>query len=203
LTEFCKYCGAELARDSIGLRCPTKNCQWEHGVPKPDMRDPRTNPRKGDKLAKVTDHRVRTRTVISVVAGVICYTPKRVLCYCSREDWCKWAKDATVPYDYQKAKEPYRQRKPVMKDYAASIQKLANSPLAKRHVVQSEDPAAPATPGVLYAHEFAYQLLAGENKRIVVVLPTFDMPGMATAHTPQAVPVTVENVECLAITAKP
>jgi hypothetical protein len=31
--DSCKYCGAELARDSVGLRCLTKNCQWEHGVP--------------------------------------------------------------------------------------------------------------------------------------------------------------------------
>jgi len=64
-------------------------------------RDPRINPRKGDRLAKVTVNRARvrmviSRTVISVVAGVICYTPKRVLCHCSREDWCKWAKDCHI-----------------------------------------------------------------------------------------------------------
>ena len=28
----CKYCGARLLTDSVGKRCPTKNCQWEHGV---------------------------------------------------------------------------------------------------------------------------------------------------------------------------
>jgi len=30
--DFCKYCGADLVRDVAGARCPTKNCQWEHGV---------------------------------------------------------------------------------------------------------------------------------------------------------------------------
>jgi hypothetical protein len=29
---YCKYCGAKLRRDSIGHYCPTKNCQWQHGV---------------------------------------------------------------------------------------------------------------------------------------------------------------------------
>ena len=29
----CKYCGAVLVRDAVGLRCPTHNCQWEHGLP--------------------------------------------------------------------------------------------------------------------------------------------------------------------------
>jgi len=196
-------------RDSIGLRCPTKNCQWEHGVPKPDMRDPRINPQAGDRLAKVSDHRVRSRLVISVVAGVICYTPKRVLCHCSREDWQKWAKGTKVPADYQKAIEPYRKQVAAYRkhldrvsraalrrvgrkaaagvmQYAGTMRKLAESPDSK----------------VLYAHEFAYQLLAGPDKRIVIVTPTFDMPGMSTAHAPQAVPSMVEDVECLAIIAK-
>jgi hypothetical protein len=30
----CKYCGATLTRDCVGLRCPTHNCQWEWGIPK-------------------------------------------------------------------------------------------------------------------------------------------------------------------------
>ena len=29
----CKYCGARLRRDTVGQYCPTKNCQWQHGVP--------------------------------------------------------------------------------------------------------------------------------------------------------------------------
>lgn len=28
----CLYCGAVLKRDMVGLKCPTRNCQWEHGV---------------------------------------------------------------------------------------------------------------------------------------------------------------------------
>jgi hypothetical protein len=32
----CKYCGAILVRDAVGLRCPTKNCQWEHGSDEAD-----------------------------------------------------------------------------------------------------------------------------------------------------------------------
>ncbi len=28
----CKYCGAKLRHDDIGQKCPTHNCQWEHGV---------------------------------------------------------------------------------------------------------------------------------------------------------------------------
>lgn len=28
----CKFCGARLVRDWIGHKCPTRNCQWEHGV---------------------------------------------------------------------------------------------------------------------------------------------------------------------------
>jgi hypothetical protein len=29
----CKYCGARLRRDHIGQYCPTRNCQWQHGLP--------------------------------------------------------------------------------------------------------------------------------------------------------------------------
>src|SRR6185295_11022474 len=29
----CKYCGAKLRRDVVGQYCPTKNCQWGHGIP--------------------------------------------------------------------------------------------------------------------------------------------------------------------------
>jgi len=28
----CKYCGAILRRDAVGLYCPTENCQWHHGI---------------------------------------------------------------------------------------------------------------------------------------------------------------------------
>lgn len=28
----CTYCGAKLTRDCVGHRCPSKNCQWEHGA---------------------------------------------------------------------------------------------------------------------------------------------------------------------------
>ena len=28
----CKYCGAKLRSDWIGQFCPTKNCQWQHGI---------------------------------------------------------------------------------------------------------------------------------------------------------------------------
>ncbi len=28
----CKFCGAILKRDDVGLKCPTHNCQWEHGA---------------------------------------------------------------------------------------------------------------------------------------------------------------------------
>jgi len=30
---YCKICGARLRRDSVGLLCPTRNCEWQHGVP--------------------------------------------------------------------------------------------------------------------------------------------------------------------------
>lgn len=29
----CKYDGARLRRDAVGHYCPTRNCQWEFGVP--------------------------------------------------------------------------------------------------------------------------------------------------------------------------
>jgi hypothetical protein len=29
----CKYCGARLRRDVVGQYCPTRNCQWHHGLP--------------------------------------------------------------------------------------------------------------------------------------------------------------------------
>ena len=31
----CKYCGARLVRDDIGMRCPTHNCDWQHGFDEP------------------------------------------------------------------------------------------------------------------------------------------------------------------------
>lgn len=30
---YCKYCGAKLRRDDVGPKCPSRNCQWEHGLP--------------------------------------------------------------------------------------------------------------------------------------------------------------------------
>lgn len=32
----CRYCGARLRRDHIGQYCSTRNCQWQHGLPKDD-----------------------------------------------------------------------------------------------------------------------------------------------------------------------
>ena len=34
---YCKFCGAKLVKDSVGWKCPTKNCQWEHGVDELDQ----------------------------------------------------------------------------------------------------------------------------------------------------------------------
>ena len=31
---YCKYDGAKLKRDTVGHRCPTRNCQWEFGANK-------------------------------------------------------------------------------------------------------------------------------------------------------------------------
>ena len=33
---YCKYCGAKLKRDIVGQFCPTKNCQWQYGLPLAD-----------------------------------------------------------------------------------------------------------------------------------------------------------------------
>lgn len=30
---YCKFCGAKLKKDLIGLYCPTNNCSWRHGLP--------------------------------------------------------------------------------------------------------------------------------------------------------------------------
>lgn len=30
---YCRFCGARLKRDPVGHLCPSRNCQWEHGVP--------------------------------------------------------------------------------------------------------------------------------------------------------------------------
>ena len=32
----CKYCGAVLKMDIVGLKCPTRNCQWEYGIDEKD-----------------------------------------------------------------------------------------------------------------------------------------------------------------------
>lgn len=29
----CRYCGARLRKDLVGQYCPTRNCQWQHGLP--------------------------------------------------------------------------------------------------------------------------------------------------------------------------
>ncbi len=33
----CRYCGAKLVRDLVGWKCPTHNCQWQHGAPDQDV----------------------------------------------------------------------------------------------------------------------------------------------------------------------
>lgn len=40
---FCKYCGAKLKRDVVGLYCPTKNCQWQYGLPKEEDSPPKNS----------------------------------------------------------------------------------------------------------------------------------------------------------------
>jgi uncharacterized Zn finger protein (UPF0148 family) len=40
-TKRCKFCGAILIRDNVGLRCPTRNCQWEHGSSEADEEETR------------------------------------------------------------------------------------------------------------------------------------------------------------------
>lgn len=30
---YCRYCGAKLRTDHVGLYCPTDNCQWRYGLP--------------------------------------------------------------------------------------------------------------------------------------------------------------------------
>jgi len=32
----CKFCGARLKKDHIGKYCPSKNCQWSHGLTGPE-----------------------------------------------------------------------------------------------------------------------------------------------------------------------
>ena len=54
----CKYCGERLRRDPVGQYCPTKNCQWHHGLDEKD--DTPTVRRPNDKLTcgkKVEDER--------------------------------------------------------------------------------------------------------------------------------------------------
>lgn len=34
---YCKFCGAELVRDCVGWKCPTDNCQWQHGISKNEL----------------------------------------------------------------------------------------------------------------------------------------------------------------------
>lgn len=30
---YCRFCGAKLRSDAVGLYCPTDNCQWRYGLP--------------------------------------------------------------------------------------------------------------------------------------------------------------------------
>ena len=52
---YCRYCGAKLKRDSVGLRCPTKNCQWEHGLPDNEPGALRSRRRKSAQARAATD----------------------------------------------------------------------------------------------------------------------------------------------------
>lgn len=36
----CRYCGARLKKDTVGQYCPTRNCQWQYGLPKEDDAGP-------------------------------------------------------------------------------------------------------------------------------------------------------------------
>lgn len=51
----CKYCGARLKRDPDGQLCPTRNCQWQHGLPKSE-----DSPRDVYRLRKPRKPRVKT-----------------------------------------------------------------------------------------------------------------------------------------------
>lgn len=41
----CRYCGAQLRRDPHGQYCPTRNCQWQYGLP--ESEDTKRNVYKG------------------------------------------------------------------------------------------------------------------------------------------------------------
>lgn len=36
---YCKFCGARLKIDAVGLYCPTENCQWSLSGPGYDEED--------------------------------------------------------------------------------------------------------------------------------------------------------------------
>jgi len=42
----CRYCGARLRRDPTGQYCPTRNCQWQHGLPASEDTARRVYPRR-------------------------------------------------------------------------------------------------------------------------------------------------------------
>lgn len=52
------------------------------------------------------------------------------------------------------------------------------------------------------SYEFAHELLALPNMRVVVAVPVFDMPGAATAMTPFPITMEVEGTPCIQIGAK-
>jgi len=37
---YCRFCGARLKRDTVGKYCPTRNCQWQHGIPEEEEGKP-------------------------------------------------------------------------------------------------------------------------------------------------------------------
>lgn len=163
------------------------------------MRDPRINPQAGDYLAKVKDRRVHSRTVISVVADVICYTSKRVKRWCSREEWRKWAKGTTAQ-DFWACRVAVQARHDARLRRFLRRQMLRDGvpPLAKPNLL-AVGVVQPRNVPVLEAHEFAHRLLAGPNKRIVLIVPSFDAPGVAVACAPCTGTIMVEGVECLVI----
>jgi hypothetical protein len=62
----CKICGAVLKRDSVGFRCPTKNCQWQHGT---DEVDAEAAAEKGGKMANPVRRRVVRTEVDTQMPG--------------------------------------------------------------------------------------------------------------------------------------
>ena len=80
------------------------------------MRNPRINPRPGDRLAKVLTNRagvkgVFSRTVLALEpryprSTTVVWTRKRTNrpCRCTLTEWRAWAKNAAVPADWRRRK---------------------------------------------------------------------------------------------------